>query len=700
MNEKTQDLQLEQEEQLDSFSDTLDTEVLIQKQDRASENLEQFLKIQIQDVTGETQYYKHVFSGINFFEHVSNFHEDMRKMDNKDFGISLRDDVWSSNWLNSLQKKLKTIRDNRRIQSKDEQRIDSKKKRTLVQRALKSYSENFRKFNEKNLMKSLADTISFDPAIEYANQLTLAFQNKEISINKLDMIKMILDIEKSQAPRLYARLVLYTSYELQRLSADSDNMSFKLISLEAIIKAEKSCYIRLGYIKILVEELIQKIDKLDVTQVLRLVNQGQKLRYGIQQEIMTAALQVVQTHISQSREEDLDRLILEFLSSQTRYLRPFSLINQSFTEKCMQIFNKNFNTAKINKNYIGFKKYDVFNIADLIEYIYDNQGHAYFKNETGRKFFQNLSEALMDLQNSMGIDLNHDIQIRSAKLLMNKVFADTSNNQNIEMQKNVQNLFLKYVKRDATKLRYIAQGLEMYDALGIIIDEDRKQLLIKFKQYLQKQEIKISDSVYAAQLYPMKIKSKAYEHLIKEVYQNHLDENQPLKFENEVEITLALLHDKNSPEILALNQQRLSRMSNGDMDSRVLNQFLDFFYQKRKRYINEPLLHIRVLELISIQKNVSRIQKDILEFYFEFLNFNYIPEKLKDHQQKQQLKDLINKIATLHPHIRLQHVSPQNLNINKIQKDQGQNKQNTVKSNFIFQKNRQKLETNDRQIAQ
>ena len=89
---------------------------------------------------------------------------------------------------------------------------------------------------------------------------------------------------------------------------------------------------------------------------------------------------------------------------------------------------------------------------------------------------------------------------------------------------------------DATRMKYILQGLEIFDALNIVKHDLRKQLLIKLKDNLKKPELRFNDIMYMVKLYPLKINSRAFESLMEQLYERILENKTIVKFEHELEV--------------------------------------------------------------------------------------------------------------------------------------------------------------------
>ncbi len=70
---------------------------------------------------------------------------------------------------------------------------------------------------------------------------------------------------------------------------------------------------------------------------------------------------------------------------------------------------------------------------------------------------------------------------------------------------------IRFIKTEATSLKYLCNGLEVFEALDIVKHESRRMLLGKIKNAITSGEFKIKELMYLIQLYPNKIKTKAYE---------------------------------------------------------------------------------------------------------------------------------------------------------------------------------------------
>ena len=84
---------------------------------------------------------------------------------------------------------------------------------------------------------------------------------------------------------------------------------------------------------------------------------------------------------------------------------------------------------------------------------------------------------------------------------------------------------MKYDKTDATSLRFLCNGLEVFEALDIVKHESRRIILGKIKVTIQKDQIKIKDLLYLISLYPNKIKTKAFEQLVELALTKSIERN-------------------------------------------------------------------------------------------------------------------------------------------------------------------------------
>lgn len=70
---------------------------------------------------------------------------------------------------------------------------------------------------------------------------------------------------------------------------------------------------------------------------------------------------------------------------------------------------------------------------------------------------------------------------------------------------------IRFIKTDATSVKYLCNGLEVFEALDIMKHESRRLLLGKLKSIITNNEFKTKELLYLISLYPNKIRTKAFE---------------------------------------------------------------------------------------------------------------------------------------------------------------------------------------------
>lgn len=94
---------------------------------------------------------------------------------------------------------------------------------------------------------------------------------------------------------------------------------------------------------------------------------------------------------------------------------------------------------------------------------------------------------------------------------------------------------VRYVKLEATQIRYLANGLEVFNALDIVKHESRRTLLGKIKKIIQNDEFKSKDIMALVQLYPNKIRTKAVEQLVELAIQKIISRNLLTSVESQIQ---------------------------------------------------------------------------------------------------------------------------------------------------------------------
>jgi hypothetical protein len=107
-------------------------------------------------------------------------------------------------------------------------------------------------------------------------------------------------------------------------------------------------------------------------------------------------------------------------------------------------------------------------------------------------FFPSASH-VKELMNELLIDFDHNAYKYKPESqekfieLARKIYRN-----DIRKLEKTAEIAIKYIKTDSTQLRYLCNGLEVFEALDIVKHESRRLLLGKIKSILQKDEYKIN----------------------------------------------------------------------------------------------------------------------------------------------------------------------------------------------------------------
>jgi uncharacterized protein Smg (DUF494 family) len=121
-------------------------------------------------------------------------------------------------------------------------------------------------------------------------------------------------------------------------------------------------------------------------------------------------------------------------------------------------------------------------------------------------------EVLKEIMNELLLDYEYNALKLKAdnQELFIKLARRVFKNEPKKMDK-VAEISIKYIKTEATSLRYLCNGLELFEALDIVKHESRRLLLGRIKSIIDKDEFKIKELLYLIQLYPNKIRTRAFE---------------------------------------------------------------------------------------------------------------------------------------------------------------------------------------------
>ena len=90
-----------------------------------------------------------------------------------------------------------------------------------------------------------------------------------------------------------------------------------------------------------------------------------------------------------------------------------------------------------------------------------------------------------------------------------KVYVD-----DIRRLEKTADISIRFIKTEATSLRFLCNGLEVFEALDIVKHETRRLLLGKLKTLISKDEFKLKELLYLLSLYPTKIRTRAFQQLV------------------------------------------------------------------------------------------------------------------------------------------------------------------------------------------
>ena len=87
-----------------------------------------------------------------------------------------------------------------------------------------------------------------------------------------------------------------------------------------------------------------------------------------------------------------------------------------------------------------------------------------------------------------------------------KIYAD-----DLRRLEKTADISIRFIKTEATSIRYLCNGLEVFESLDIVKHETRRMILGKLKSIIEKDEFKIKELLYMISLYPSKIRTRAFE---------------------------------------------------------------------------------------------------------------------------------------------------------------------------------------------
>jgi len=166
----------------------------------------------------------------------------------------------------------------------------------------------------------------------------------------------------------------------------------------------------------------------------------------------------------------------------------------------------------------------------------------------------------------------------------------------------VVDISIKHVRTEATNLKILCYGLEMFETLDIVKHESRRLLLGKIKSIIDKDMFKIREIIYLISLYPSKIRTRAFEQLIELALNKIISKNLVQSVDYQVMILTSLTKSGISERI-----QEIIR------PLKVLNMLLDHCCVNFSKM--DATNHIFILKFFEYQKELPKIQRELLVRY-------------------------------------------------------------------------------------
>ena len=178
----------------------------------------------------------------------------------------------------------------------------------------------------------------------------------------------------------------------------------------------------------------------------------------------------------------------------------------------------------------------------------------------------------------------------------------------------VVDISIKHVRTEATNLKILCYGLEMFETLDIVKHESRRLLLGKIKSIIDKDMFKIREIIYLISLYPSKIRTRAFEQLIELALNKIIGKNLVQSVDYQVMILTSLTKSGISERIQEIIRPLLNEFLNkNDHSNKVLNMLLDHCCVNFSKM--DATNHIFILKFFEYQKELPKIQRELLVRY-------------------------------------------------------------------------------------
>lgn len=126
---------------------------------------------------------------------------------------------------------------------------------------------------------------------------------------------------------------------------------------------------------------------------------------------------------------------------------------------------------------------DYRGLLNIVKFIQDNNTDS-SRQLVPEKTVKEISRLLVGLYQKIAYKMQPSSTEYFITLMRNNVFADSTIPENVRMQDKIAEITIKFIKHEASDIKYLCNGLEVFELLGILKNEERKALLLKLKQAL------------------------------------------------------------------------------------------------------------------------------------------------------------------------------------------------------------------------
>eukprot|EP00347_Sterkiella_histriomuscorum_P004609 403359815 len=536
-------------------------------------------------------------------------------------------------------------------------KIQADKKFKFVRKTIDLAVEQIEQMHIMNLMRVFGDLITIDPAISLANRMTQMISNPEYKLNAVQAQRILHYIARSHAPRLYSQMYLAIGERILQETitfGTQDEIKQKVKLFQSCLDCERKTYLRLWeVVSKLQREILGRVNEMSQLDMIKVVEAAKYMRPHAQQIILQTCQEYVAIQLNDPRNNrtNLMYLGIRFYGAVLKYEEILNPINNPITQvptfqrldmgllsEYLDIIMKN---QKLLTDYeqTTVSQIDFTRMLGILDFVFSNKEALNSSNFTPNpdKVIHFLIEALIGHYDRLAFAMSSETSRKFAKVFANKIFANPKDQYERDQLKRIQDVCIKYIKLDATRLKFIVQGLEIFDALGIIKNENRKQLLINLREALRKPELRSIDTLYMIKMYPINIKSKAYESMLLNLYQRFAEKGFKQNMVFESSIFLQLTSENVPQELIDVCQPILDKFQMGKVGSKGLNLLLDELNQRFRQLTFTN--HYKVLQMLNNQEDIDRVQSTVLQCYLDNLDQRFDLSNKKKNKIPQQIQE-------------------------------------------------------------